>query len=130
ERDTENSAGVLIISEALARSLWPDEDALGKRLNIGFRGETWREVIGVVGDVRQDEVGAPLAQAIYQPYLQVADSRRWMLSDMTFVVRTAAAPQSFATGLRSELQAVDKDLPLYDIAVMQQVIAQKVADPR
>jgi putative ABC transport system permease protein len=130
DRDTETAAGVLIISESLARSLWPDEDAIGKRLNIGFRGETWREVIGVVDDVRQDEVGAPLAQAIYQPYLQVADSRRWMLGDMTFVVRTAAAPQSFADSLRSELQAVDKELPLYDTAVMQQVIAQKVADPR
>jgi putative ABC transport system permease protein len=130
ERDTEISAGVLIISESLARNLWPDEDALGKRLNIGFSGETWREAVGVVGDVRQDEVGAPLAQAIYQPVLQVADSRRWMLSDMTFVARTTTAPQGFAADLRSELQAVDKDLPLYDIAVMQQVIAQKVADPR
>src|SRR5581483_866219 len=79
ERDTEDSPGVLIVSESLARSLWPDAEAIGKRLNIGFRGETWREVIGVVGDVRQDEVGAPPAQAIYQPFLQVADSRRWLL---------------------------------------------------
>jgi putative ABC transport system permease protein len=130
ERDTETAAGVLIISESLARNLWADEEAVGKRLNIGFRGETWREIVGVVGDVRQDEVGAPLAQAIYQPYLQVADSRRWMLGDMTFVARTTAAPQQFAAALRSELQAVDKELPIYDIAAMRQVIAEKVADPR
>jgi len=130
ERDTNDSAGVLIISEALARSLWPDEDALGKRLNIGFSRETWREVVGVVGDVRQNEVGAPPTRAIYQPYQQVLDSRRWMLGDMTFVVRTAAEPQRFADSLRSELQSIDDELPLYDVAVMQQVIARKVADPR
>src|SRR5262249_1822640 len=50
ERDTADSPGVVIISEALAHSLWPNEDALGKRINIGFSGETWREVVGVVGD--------------------------------------------------------------------------------
>ncbi|MFL6274208.1 MAG: ABC transporter permease [Blastocatellia bacterium] len=130
ERDTEDSPGVLIVSESLARSLWPDAEAIGKRLNIGFRGETWREVIGVVGDVRQNEVGAPLAQAIYQPFLQVADSRRWQLGDMTFVARTVGDAPSFSATLRSELQAVDADLPLYDVAAMPQVIAEKVADPR
>ncbi|HJQ25491.1 MAG TPA: ABC transporter permease [Blastocatellia bacterium] len=130
DRDTESSSGVLIISESLARALWPDEDAIGKRLNIGFRGETWREVVGIVGDVRQNEIGAPLAQALYQPFLQVADSRRWMLGDATFVARTAGDAEGFAATLRSELQAIDKDLPLYDVAAMPQVIAQKVADPR
>lgn len=130
ERDNAGSLGVLIISETLARRLWPNENPLGKRLNIGFRGETWREVVGVVGDVKQNELGAPSAPAIYQPYQQVADSRRWMLGDMTFVVRCAIQPQSFAADLRGELQALDKDLPLYDVAAMDRIIAKKVADPR
>ena len=130
EHDTSDSPGVLIISEALAGGLWPDQEALGKRLNIGFSGETWREVVGVVGDVKQQELGERASPAIYQPYSQVLNSRRWMLGDLTFVIRTAAQPQSFAAGLVSELQTVDKQLPLYDVAPMEQVIAQKVADPR
>ena len=130
EHDTSDSPGVLIISQALARHLWPNEDALGKRLNIGFGGETWREIVGVVGDVRQRELDAAPSQAVYQPYLQVADSRRWMLSDMTFVIRTAADPQNFTARLRSELQAVDQELPLYDVFVMEQVIARKITDQR
>jgi predicted permease len=130
EHDTEDSAGVLIISETLARRLWPDEEALGKRLNIGFSGETWREVVGVAGDVKQQEIGEQSSPAVYQPLLQVLVSRRWMLGDLTFAIRTSAQPQSFAGGLRSELQSVDKQLPLYDLAPMEQVIAQKVADPR
>jgi putative ABC transport system permease protein len=130
ERDTAESPGVLVISEGLARRLWPDQEALGKRINIGFSGETWREVVGVVGDVKQQEIGERSSAAVYQPYLQVLDSRRWMLGDLTFVIRTAGQPQSFAGDFRSELQAVDKQLPLYDLAPMEKVIAQKVADPR
>jgi len=130
EHDTADSPGVLIISEALARRLWPDGDALGKRLNIGFSGETWREVVGVAGDAKQQELGERSSPAVYQPYSQVLDSRRWMLGDLTFAIRTTSEPQTFAATLRSDLQAVDKQLPLYDVAPMEQVIARKVADPR
>ncbi|MGH9838962.1 MAG: FtsX-like permease family protein, partial [Blastocatellia bacterium] len=51
------------------------------------------------------------------------------LEEMSFVVRTATPPQSFAASLRSELQVVDKELPLHNVAVMEQVIAKQVADP-
>jgi putative ABC transport system permease protein len=130
EHDTSDSPGVLIISESLARRLWPDGDALGKRLNIGFSGETWREVVGVAGDAKQQELSELSSPAVYQPYLQVLDSRRWMLGDLTFAIRTTTEPQTFAATLRSDLQAVDMQLPLYDLAPMEQVIAQRVADPR
>src|SRR5439155_24682935 len=73
ERDTADSPGVTIISEKLARRLWPNENALGKRLNISLPGETWREVVGVVGDVKQSDLGAPPVPAIYEPYAQVPD---------------------------------------------------------
>jgi predicted permease len=130
ERDAADSPGVLIISETLARSLWPNEDALGKRINIGFGGETWREVVGVVGDVRQRELGAPPAMALYQPFQQVGDRLWWMIGETTFVIRTAGEPQSFIAGLRSELQTVDRELPLHNIATMDQVVSKSVADPR
>jgi putative ABC transport system permease protein len=130
ERDTADSPGVVIISETLARSLWPNEDALGKRIDIGLSSEKWREVVGVVGDVKQRELGAPPAPALYQPSQQVPERFHWLLSEMTFVVRTAAEPQRFVAGLRSELQTVDKELPLHNVATMEQVVAMSVADPR
>ena len=130
DRDTADSPGVVIISETLAQMLWPDEDALGKRLNIGFARAKWSEVVGVVSDVKQWELGAPPAPATYHPLSQVADGRRWFVSEMTFVIRTATEPQRFIAGLRSELQSVDKDLPLYNVAVMEQVVANRVTDPR
>src|SRR5262249_59432792 len=72
DRDAADSPGVVIISETLARSLWPNEDALGKRIDIGLPGETWREVIGVVGDVKQWDMGAPPAPALFHPIQQVS----------------------------------------------------------
>jgi predicted lysophospholipase L1 biosynthesis ABC-type transport system permease subunit len=96
----------------------------------GFVGETWREVVGVVGDVRQRELGSPPAMALYQPFQQVGDRLWWMIGEATFVIRTAGEPQSFIAGLRSELQTVDRELPLHNIATMDQVVSKSVADPR
>ena len=129
ERDTADSPGALI-SESLARQLWPHESALGKRIDINLPGETWREVVGVVGDVRQLSLKTPLAAVIYEPYSQVSDKLRSFLGEITFVIRTTAEPQNFITTLQSELQAVDKELPLHNVATMEQVVAQQVTDPR
>jgi putative ABC transport system permease protein len=129
EHDTADSPGVVIISESLARTAWPNRDPIGKRLNIGFGGESWREVVGVVSDVKQQEVGEASSVSLYQPFLQVADKRRWFLGDMTFVVRTVAEPQSFAATLRSELAAVDRELPLYNVKVLKQVVGEQLTDP-
>ncbi|HZF38753.1 MAG TPA: FtsX-like permease family protein, partial [Blastocatellia bacterium] len=61
---------------------------------------------------------------------QVSERLRWFVEEMTFVIRTAAEPRSFVAGMRSELQAVDRELPLHNVATMEQVIAKSVADPR
>jgi putative ABC transport system permease protein len=130
EHDNQGSPGVLIISEGLARSLWPHESPIGKRLNIGFRNETWREVVGVVGDLRQRELGAPPFPALYQPFQQVLDGRRWMLSEMSFVLRTSIPPERFAGTVRDELKAVDQEVPAHNVAALSQIIARQTADPR
>src|SRR5262249_16868852 len=116
DRDTPDSPGVVIISETLARDLWPNEDALGKRINTGLGGKPCREVIGVVGDVKQWELGAPPAPALYQPIQQVSERLHWLLGQTSFVIRTAPEPLSFVGGLRRELQAVDRELPLHNVA--------------
>src|SRR5262245_56812171 len=130
ERDTADSPGALIISESLAHQVWPNESALGKRISIGLLGETWREVVGVVGDVKQGNLDTPSPPAVYEPYSQVSDKLRWFLSDITFVIRTTSEPQNFITTLRSELQTVNKELPLHNVATMEQVVAKQVTDPR
>src|SRR5262249_25330095 len=126
-QDTQQAPGVVIISESLARDIWPDVDALGRRINVGFRGEAPREIVGVVGDTKQDELTGN-SLAIYQPYQQVA--RLWQISTMYFVVQADRNPAVLGTDLRAALQDVDSDLPVYDVKPMSQVAAEKVSDPR
>jgi putative ABC transport system permease protein len=128
EHDIAGSPGIVIISQSLSQTLWPNEGALGKRINIGLPGENWREVVGVVGDVRQFELAAPPSLALYQPYQQVPEKIRWFVSEMAFVIRTGAEPQSFIPTLRNELAVVDNNLPLHNVATMDQVVAKNVAD--
>ena len=128
-RDTEHSPAVVIISETVARRFWPDQDPIGHRISVGFKGETWREIVGVVGDVRQDDLGAAPAAAIYQPYLQVRETR-WRIGDMTFVLRTSRTPEEIVRTLQSALYRVDSTVPTYDVLSMNDIIAARTTDPR
>jgi putative ABC transport system permease protein len=130
ERDAESAGGGIVVSERLAQRLFPGQNALGRRLNIGFTRETWREIVGVVGDVRQDAISTVPVAAVYQPYQQVSDSRRWMLADVTFVLRTASDPEALVEPLRAAFREIDPDLPLYDVAVMNRVVDRQVSDPK
>jgi putative ABC transport system permease protein len=127
EQDTQQAPGVIMISESLARAIWADGDALGKRIDVGFRGEMPREIVGIVGDTKQGDLIGP-SFAIYQPYLQV--TRLWQISTIQFVVQTDRNPAALGADLRAALQDVDSDLAVYDVKPMSQVVAEKVSDPR
>ena len=129
-RDTAGAPSVVIVSASLARTLWPDRDPIGQRLHIGFRGESYRDVIGVVGDVKHDALAGESIPALYCAYAQLLDDRRWLMSDMTFVVRTTGAPEALAPSLRAALAGIDNRLPLYSVAVMSRVVSRHIAEPR
>jgi len=129
-RDTAGAPSVVIVSASLARMLWPDRDPLGQRLHIGFRGEGYREVIGVVGDVKHDALAGESSPALYCAYTQILEDRRWLITDMTFVVRTSGEPEALAPPVRAALAGIDSRLPLYSVAVMSRVVSRHIAEPR
>jgi putative ABC transport system permease protein len=129
ERDSAAAPGVVIISQSVARQLWPGEDPIGKRISGEDRPrpEDWMTIVGVVEEVRQQSLTEKPHAAIYQPYLQV--TRAGWLSHMTFAVRTASNPQSVAGAMRGVLREVDRDLPAQSIATMDEAIAATTAEP-
>jgi len=129
ERDTANVPGVAIVSESVARGLWPGEDPVGKRITLeeGPKPEDWLTIVGVVDDVRQQSLTVEPHHAIYQPYSQV--TRPFFLSHMTFVVRTAASNQSIAAAMRKVLQEVDRSQPVQSISPMTDLISTTTAEP-
>jgi predicted permease len=123
--DDEGSLPVAILNESAARQYWPNEDAMGKRVNLeDGSAPVWRQVVGIVGDVRQDglvRVGRP---EVYAPQLQVP------VPYMLLAVRTRAEPAALTAAVRHAVMAVDKDQPLFQIKTMEQVVGDSIAGPR
>ncbi|HUI41914.1 MAG TPA: ABC transporter permease [Terriglobia bacterium] len=129
ERDSEGSQHVVIVNESFARRYWPHQDAVGNRLKPGFSPDSWCTIVGVVGDVRQfalAETSPPAA--IYLPYAQSPIA--FLMRDITFVVRGESDALSVAPAARRAMQAVDPDLPVFDVASMEQLVNRSVAGPR
>jgi putative ABC transport system permease protein len=120
-QDTAKAAPVIIINEACARSLWPNEDAVGKHLSIGFEQSVTREIVGVVGDTKQSDIGTPAKPAMYLPHEQSPTPL------MTMVVRTTSDPAALSAAVRSQISNVDKDVPVSNISTMEQIVATSVA---
>jgi predicted permease len=123
--DNEGSLPVAIISESAARQYWPDEDAMGKRVKLeDGSAPVWRQVIGIVGDVRQDSVVEAARPEVYAPLLQAP------VPYMALIVRTRTQPAALTAAVRQAVMAVDKDQPLFQVETMQQVVDDSVAGRR
>jgi putative ABC transport system permease protein len=125
----EDSAGrprVAIISQTIAQRFFHDKNPIGQTIKIGVGAAVPvpREIVGVVGDVKDDGLGEAATMAAYEPYTQMA----W--SDMTLFVRSDSDPSQMASVLRSQVTSVDKDQPVADISTGDQLMAQAVAQPQ
>jgi hypothetical protein len=108
-QDNSSAPGVAIVSQSVARTLWPAESAIGKNITLedNPKPKDWLRIIGIVDDIHQHSLTEQPLPAIYQPYEQV--TRPFFLSHMSFVLRTATSPQSVAASMRGTLYNVDKN---------------------
>jgi putative ABC transport system permease protein len=127
EQENTETGYAVVVSEKLAQHFWPNQDPIGKRLKPGATtsDSPWREVIGVVKDVRQNEFLAAPKMQMYMSYRQLK-----FLAPNALVVRTRVEPMSLATALRNAVWAVDKDQPVSNIDTMDHIVAGAVARQR
>ncbi len=127
--DQDNSAapGVAIITQSVARTLWPGQNPLGRTITMedNPQPKDWLRIVGIVDDIRQQSLTEQPLPAIYQPYQQV--TRPFFLSHMSFVVRTAEKPQPIVAAMRATLASVDKNQP-GSIAPMTDLIDATTAE--
>jgi putative ABC transport system permease protein len=121
-QDNEKSPLVVIVNEAMASRQWPAQDAVGKRISL--RGEKPLTIIGVVANARQSDWTSEPDDEIYLPYLQ--RPKTMGLKQLTFVVRTGAAPESLISAVQKQVENIDRGLPVSHLAAMDQVIAGKL----
>jgi predicted permease len=124
--DVSSAPRVTLISRALARRYFPNQDPIGKQLRFGFPpdGDADREVVGVVGDVRDMALDRDPGPMMYVPFAQAP------FPGGDVVVKSTLNASSVTTAIRESVGEIDKDLPLGDIAEMPDVVEGSVAQPR
>src|SRR5579859_755822 len=124
--DDSSAPRVAVISEAMARIYFPNLNPLGKRLEFGFPPHSWapREIVGIVGDVRDVSLGQEPGPMMYVPYAQAPF---W---GANMVVKSTLSLASVAAVIRREVQKMDKDLPVTEVVMMPDVIEASVEQPR
>jgi predicted permease len=123
--DGPKTAPVAVVNQTMARRLWPNEDAVGKRFKMGSNPQTpWSTVIGVVGDIRHAGLDVEPAAEFYIWYLQGPPVAPFI------VARTHGDPTAIADSVRAELKALEKDMAVYDMRTMTEVRAASVAERR
>lgn len=113
-----------IINEAAARLLFGREDPLGQKLHLDKPDNPGLTIVGVVSDIRHEGLAAPAPAEVYVPHAQEA----WGM--MNLVVRASVAPASLAPAVRHEVEALDREQPVYNVKTMDDLIADSVAPRR
>jgi len=125
EHDTRDSARVAIVDEYMAQQLWPNEDAVGRRLRTGTNADApWLTVVGVVGRVKQYTLDVDSRIAMYFAHPQ------YPVRAMNVVLRSGADPATLTGEIRRELRVVDPDLPMYGVRTMAERVDESLARRR
>jgi putative ABC transport system permease protein len=124
--DTPTSSPTIVVNETLAKTLWPGEDAVGKRLKQGWPEDKnpWREVVGVVADVKFNGLASDTPLQVYLPLTQESQT------SLIIAARTAVEPMSIVPTLEAVAREVNRDMPLFQTATMDQVLETSIAQQR
>jgi putative ABC transport system permease protein len=115
------AAPVGLVDEAFVRRFLPDGDPVGRTLRLG---RAHLEIVGVVGDVKHTGADQEARPTLYVSFLQSPTQR------MNLVLRTTAAPDRVLTDTKQAIWSLDRDLPLYRIESMEEVVAGATSTPR
>ncbi len=122
-RDQRNAAPVMIITQSFAKKFFPNEDPIGRRIKIGAgdgaarANYKTREVVGIVGDIRTNDLNAAPRPTYYVPLSQL------MWGPPPILIRTAGDPKAVTTELRKVLASMDSEAPLFDVKTMDDYLA-------
>jgi putative ABC transport system permease protein len=129
ETDDNNKQPVAIVDETTARHFWPDQDALGKRVKFGpgpgpAANPPWLNVVGVIKDIKHYGLDSDRVPHIYVSIYQ------FPAKNMNVVMRTSLPASTLEPQVRREIQAVDPNLPVFDVKSMDDVIGVSLAARR
>ena len=123
DRDVKDTQRVAVISETFAKRFFPNENPIGKKISIND-SVNYREVVGIVGDVKQYGPSEQTPAEFYDPYGQISRT------NFGIVIRTTGNPASYGASLRAQVQSIDKDQPVSGVMTMESIMGLSIARQR
>src|SRR5206468_11370028 len=121
DQEVAKAAKVVLISDLLAKQVFPNEEPIGHRLVMGIGGEPF-EIVGVVGDIRHHALENQPSPAMYMPTCEEPS--------MNLVIRAQGDPANLAAAVRKEVKAIDPDQPVAAVKTMDEWLTTAVSGPR
>jgi putative ABC transport system permease protein len=124
--DREGTEPVVIVSEKLARTAWPGQNAIGKRLRLGL-DSIFLRVVGIVGDIQSRGFGDPPEPTFYFAYAQAARSAYYRPKEMSLLIRADGDPLALVAPVRRAVASLDRMAPVSQVRTLEQVVGESVA---
>jgi putative ABC transport system permease protein len=128
--DRAASAPVVVISQSMAKQFWPNGDAIGHHLKLSFFPDKDRQIVGIVGDVKQTGLNNSTGIAsLYWPAAQVStpSQESWRSVPLALAVRTTVAPRTLATAITDAVHQVNKDVPVDNVLTLEEFVEETLS---
>jgi len=123
--DRPGAPPVVIVNETFKKQFWPNESALGKRINTEGSNAPWQTIVGVVRDVRERGLEMEMKPGVYLPVQQFPNG--WNIPS-NLAIRTATDPLALTKAVRESIWAVDPEQPISEVGTMDDIVDKEVAD--
>ncbi len=133
DNGSDRASHEIIVARAFARHFWPNGSAIGKRVKTGGPDAPWSTIVGVVGDVHDEALTKPVDEVFYQPTIGLMQPQPGVPdtvvaeNTMTLTIRTAGDPMAVFPAVRSEIWALDRNLPLVNVRALSDVVSSAMA---
>ena len=121
DQDLEATPSIAVINQAAARTYWPNQDPVGKRVRLSASKPDWTTIVGVIADARTESLADA---AIPQVYL---DLYQRLSNDLAFFLRGPVDPATIAAQVRTQIQAVDPELPIFRAETLNDVLSSSLS---
>jgi putative ABC transport system permease protein len=132
DQDTADSPGAVLISQSLAKRFWPNEDPVGKHLTLWFFPGKVREIVGVVGDVKDRGLNEKADTTLYSPMAQLEAPRTaaWHSFPLWIIVRASSEPAALTPSVINALHQLNPAVPIVDVTTMKNFVADSLSQQR
>jgi len=133
ERDNLSSPLVVILNETLAKSAFPNQDPIGKRITLDTTHPVWLTIVGVIKDVKQSNWTGPLDNEVYIPFLQddkFLNSPQPARAYVSIVIRTDTDAESLIPVVQQAIWSIDRDIPISHLVTMTHAIGNALWQSR